>query len=414
MKKVYIFGVGKGKGIVETCLKTENIHLKGYIDNNNSQYKNGINGLKVIGLEEIEEFDYIVISVMNYKSVYEQLRKFGIDERKIINFFSVEAINKFGNVSFLDVHKWKTEILFWQHENKVIPYLNNVKYEIINEVQKQNLQFPKIVSSDIAIEKMLTEKVSLSRFGDGEMELISGKKRNRYQEVDFVLQERLRKILISNNEKVLIAIADVYGSLDMYTEEAANNIRVYMTEEIRREHMEVLDLEKEYYDTYISRPYVIYKDKENAKNRFEKLRSIWTNREVLIVEGSYTRMGIGNDLLDNAKSVKRILAPSEDAFSKYDDILNAVKQYGKDKVILIALGPTATVLAYDLGCIGYQALDIGHLDLEYEWYRGGTGERFNISYKYVNEWLNGNEIDDSGWDRVEKNKYSKQIIMHII
>ena len=37
-------------------------------------------------------------------------------------------------------------------------------------------------------------------------------------------------------------------------------------------------------------------------------------------------------------------------------------------MIIIALGPTATVLAYDLAKEGYQALDMGHFDIEYEWY----------------------------------------------
>ena len=40
----------------------------------------------------------------------------------------------------------------------------------------------------------------------------------------------------------------------------------------------------------------------------------------------------------------------------------------KNKLILIALGPTATILAYDLYKLGYRAIDIGHIDIEYEWF----------------------------------------------
>ena len=79
-------------------------------------------------------------------------------------------------------------------------------------------------------------------------------------------------------------------------------------------------------------------------------------------------MGVGNDLLSNALSVERVIAPSENAFLVYDVILSAVRKYGKGKLILAALGPTATVLAYDLAREGYWILDIGHLDLEYEWF----------------------------------------------
>jgi hypothetical protein len=44
-----------------------------------------------------------------------------------------------------------------------------------------------------------------------------------------------------------------------------------------------------------------------------------------------------------------------------------VKLSDKNILILISLGPTATVLAYDLAKLGYWAIDIGHIDNEYEW-----------------------------------------------
>ena len=43
------------------------------------------------------------------------------------------------------------------------------------------------------------------------------------------------------------------------------------------------------------------------KNRFDKLKLIWKNRDVVLIEGVYTRFGVGNDLLSGAKSVTRIL-----------------------------------------------------------------------------------------------------------
>ena len=57
----------------------------------------------------------------------------------------------------------------------------------------------------------------------------------------------------------------------------------------------------------------------------------------------------------------------------------------KEYVVLIALGPTATVLAYDLNAKGYQALDIGHIDIEYEWYLQKAKWKTKIENKYVNE-----------------------------
>ena len=40
-----------------------------------------------------------------------------------------------------------------------------------------------------------------------------------------------------------------------------------------------------------------------------------------------------------------------------------------EKLILLMLGPTAKVLGFQLSREGYQAIDIGHIDSEYEWYQ---------------------------------------------
>ena len=65
----------------------------------------------------------------------------------------------------------------------------------------------------------------------------------------------------------------------------------------------------------------------------------------------------------------------------------------KSRLILIALGPTATVLAYDLSKQGYQAIDIGHLDVEYEWFLQSASDKCIIKNKYVNE-VDNREVSD--------------------
>lgn len=82
-----------------------------------------------------------------------------------------------------------------------------------------------------------------------------------------------------------------------------------------------------------------------------------------------------NDLFDNAASICRIEAPATSSFDRYDEILNAALNYAeKDTLFLVALGPTAEVLVYDLFKNGYQAVDIGHCGSEYEWYLNGPVE----------------------------------------
>ena len=140
-----------------------------------------------------------------------------------------------------------------------------------------------------------------------------------------------------------------------------------------------------YYDTEISRFYIDRKDKTQSHLIIDKLKQIWNFRDVILVEGEKSRMGYGNDLFSNVSSLKRILCPSENAFSAYSQILEEVSKVDKSRLILIALGPTATVLAYDLSKQGYQAIDIGHLDVEYEWFLQSASDKCIIKNKYVNE-----------------------------
>jgi glycosyltransferase family protein len=166
-----------------------------------------------------------------------------------------------------------------------------------------------------------------------------------------------------------------------------------------------LESNRQYYNLWISRFWIPLRDKDRAIKIALQLKEIWRGRDVVIVEGKETRMGVGNDLLSDVKSCRRILCPARNAYNKYADILNAAKTFPKDSLFLIALGPTATILAYDLYKEGYQAIDIGHVDLEYEWMKAGASEIIKINNRYVNE-VDGGDIVD----RCEDKNYIAEII----
>ena len=171
----------------------------------------------------------------------------------------------------------------------------------------------------------------------------------------------------------------------------------------------MIDMKKEYYDTQVTRLYMDHKDKSKAEERFKKLKKLWTNREVLIVEGEQSRLGVGNDLFNNVRSIERIICPPKDAFSQYDKILDSVKKQDKSKLILIALGPTATVLAYDLSNYGYQAIDIGHIDIEYEWFLQKATDKRPVKNKYIGEVDGGTNVDD-----ITDGKYESEVVTKIV
>lgn len=58
----------------------------------------------------------------------------------------------------------------------------------------------------------------------------------------------------------------------------------------------------------------------------------------------------------------------DNAFAVYNELLEKLKKYDKDKLIILILGQTATVLAYDLANLGYRALDLGHIAKDYDYF----------------------------------------------
>lgn len=251
---------------------------------------------------------------------------------------------------------------------------------------------PKVKNTDETLEKIINEKCSISRFGDGEFSLIYNKSL-KFQPRNDELIKRLKEILKSEEKKHIVCIPNTFGDMEWATEKA----KLYWTKYLnlnRSKIYKVLKRNKIYYDTQVTRLYIDLKDKSKIANRFEKIKLIWNERDIVIVEGEKSRLGIGNDLFDSAKSIERIICPSINAYSKYNDIFKEVNKQDKSKLILIALGPTATVLSYDLAKKGYQAIDIGHIDIEYEWFLNNVQEKCPVKNKYIGEIDMGDEVED--------------------
>ena len=253
------------------------------------------------------------------------------------------------------------------------------KTELLEEINKSPLI---ILNTEESIKKIKKQKKSVARFGDEELDIILGKDL-KSQEYDKKLAERLKEILKSKQAFCMVGIPDVLNGFFNLTEES-EKFWIKNIKRTREAWLKYTDKTIQYCSANLNRLYIRYEDKSNCGYNFSQLMSIWKNRDVVICEGEQTRVGVGNDLLGNCKSVKRILCPTENAFSKYDEILERLKQENKDSLIIIVLGPTATVLAYDLGKNGYQALDLGNFDLEYEWYKRSVKRKTNK--KHTNEY----------------------------
>ena len=243
---------------------------------------------------------------------------------------------------------------------------------------------PKIATIEETLELIIKEKCSVSRFGDGEYKWMTGKPQKSFQRPSEEMANRLREISKSDDKNHLVCLSDGFGKLDYLNENAQAFWYRFMGEH-RKEWISLLKPGKQYYNTNMTRPYMDYKDKSSCSHRFELLKAIWKDRDIILIEGEKSRLGIGNSLFEQAGSIKRILVPAKDAYGKYEEILKVACEQDKDALYLIAAGPTATILAYDLHKTGRQAIDVGHVDIEYEWYCMGATEKVAIPHKYVNE-----------------------------
>ena len=285
---------------------------------------------------------------------------------------------------------------------------HNTKYEICDLLGKDIFFKPKMRSNEETLRLIIDEGKSLARFGDGEFSIACNISRQPFQRLDERLAARIKQVLISDNDNLIVAVADNYGKLEKYKQAAADDIRGYMTENVRQLHESLLSKDKIYSDAYITRAYVLYRDNltDAPRMRFNALRKIWENKNIIIVEGSQTRLGVGNDLFDNTKSIRRILAPPTSSFDRYDDILDAsLRVADSADMFILAIGPSSGVLAYDLTVEGIQAVDVGHIDIEYEWMLAGKGDRVPTPGKYNNEIDGGDIVED-----VRDEKYEGQII----
>jgi glycosyltransferase family protein len=266
-----------------------------------------------------------------------------------------------------------------------------------------------ILDDEATLDRIIKDGYSVSRFGEGEFRVIGGGG-NGLQDPDSALAERLRETIRDpRNPKCLICLPEPFlrmGDLKWKS-------RIWWAEYVYAKHpvlRKTIPPGQCYGSATFSRFYIDHTDRNLSEKRLKRIREIWTGKDIYIIEGIYSKLGVGNDLFSEAGSIRRILAPATNAFAKYQDILDAAcSLIPKNALILLALGMTATVLAADLSKAGYQAIDIGHIDVEYEWFLMNAREKCRIPGKAVNE-CGDNHPEETETDPV----YAASIIKTIL
>ncbi|MGV0978227.1 SP_1767 family glycosyltransferase [Empedobacter falsenii] len=258
------------------------------------------------------------------------------------------------------------------------------------------------------IDHLINNKVSVARFGDGEFDLVLNNRSLAFQENNNLLRKKLIEILKTTEQNIYVCIPYSLISTSNMNKKSNFFWNLYKNRNYQN-LIPYFNFKTIYGDSLFTRLYMDYEDKSNSSQLFNKLFEVWKSKNILIIEGSESKLGVGNDIFENVKSIKRILCPSTNAFKNYNEILEKIIEFAeKENLILISLGPTATVLAFDLAKLGYWAIDIGHIDIEYEWMKVGAVDKINLENRKVwevNNVTNMNvSIDES---------YKKSIIYEI-
>ncbi len=272
-------------------------------------------------------------------------------------------------------------------------------------VKREKLNF-KIASSLETIKYLQNKKISIGRFGDGEFNLMFRHKSIGFQSYsDSLRMDLISKARIGNNNKLMLALPLGLKKTNglrlkekafwwSYTVHNAEMINNFFKNNII------------YLNTNFTRGVTELSNSHDAKLIVREVVKLWENRNVLIIEGADTRFGVGNSLLSKANKVYRVLAPAKNSYSKIEIISKKINELAgeiENPLILLALGPTATVLACSLSS-DYQVIDIGHFDLKYEEFRYKLGLNSNINSRYNNEKAGGEDVA-----KVNDTKYESEI-----
>lgn len=234
----------------------------------------------------------------------------------------------------------------------------------------------KVHTIDETIDELLNTNKSMVRFGDGEIVMIRG--------VDLMLQqaapeigEGLAEILSYQNDDLMVTIPDIFRTLSDHNKAS----RQFWMDHLlfnRKVYEKYCNKDRVYGSTFVSRCYYFTSDRGRCDGWFAKIRKIWENRDIVIVEGTRTHNGVGNDLFDSAASIERIICPPSNAYGALPAIVEACLSYDRDRLFLLSVGVAAKFLAMELFRGGYRVLDIGNMDMEYEWYLRKAPDKISL------------------------------------
>lgn len=203
--------------------------------------------------------------------------------------------------------------------------------------------YPRVVSEEETVAKLVDQRLSISRFGDGEFKMMEGKGYRR-EIAKPALSAMLTWAFQANLPNCLTAIPTLDSLGPKYVHWARSEKR-FLTH---------LRPGVTYHSAFISRPdSAPWIDTASYAKMYQRL---WLGKKAVVLcehSGSALRaVSIG------ASAVTHVRCPSHGAFSHLNSLENRILDAGAD-VAILSCGATASILAVRLAQLGLQAIDFG-------------------------------------------------------
>ena len=238
------------------------------------------------------------------------------------------------------------------------------------KLKQAEREFPTVGSLSETID-LLNRGASICRFGDGEFNCLRWNVSSKSPSLppppqiphsaEFVLAQRLEEVLVTpSSEQLIVAIPPFNPICSPYKYGWWNFWQAYWSEnwDFLREKL----MNRTFGNSFVSRQDVFY------EVDIEKIRSVWSDRDVVFVVGKNSRFFDEPRLFSSIKSAEYLFVEPTHAYRHYETTLQQALTFDKNKLFIICAGYMATVLAFDLHHHGYQALDMGHLPNCYKEY----------------------------------------------
>ena len=143
-------------------------------------------------------------------------------------------------MSLFKVIKDKFTLCYWKYKDK--------------KEQKKCVE-PKVASIEETINEIINNKVSVSRFGDGEYKWIADLPQDSFQDSSPKMRRRLAEIIKSDLDNHIVCLSDVFGDLSKYNTYGEHFWTWFMANN-RVKWISYLKPEKQYYNTNMTRLYM--------------------------------------------------------------------------------------------------------------------------------------------------------------